>query len=317
MTSDRNVEHYATLFDNHFLLQGLCLHQSLAERATPFHLWILCVDEVVERNLLRINLPNVTLLPLREVETDRLREVKGDRSIGEYCWTLTPFLPQFVFEKSPDVKRVTYLDADLYLFDDPAPFFSEFERARKHVLITDHAYAPGYDKSALVGRFCVQFLTFRNTQEAKHVISWWQQRCLEWCYAREEDDKFGDQKYLDAWPQLFREEVHILSQQDRTLAPWNVLHIERKTSGRLSPVFYHFHDLRIHPNRRVTLYSAYRIGKTGQTLYAAYLQALRGAARRVEGLGMAFGTFSQRSGWRAFAGRLQRRFLGTEMKAFL
>ena len=317
MTSDKNVEHYATLFDNHFLLQGLCLHQSLTERATPFRLWILCVDETVEHNLLRLNLPNVTLLPLRDVETDRLKEVKVGRSIGEYCWTLTPFLPQFVFENAPDVKRVTYLDADLYLFDDPAPFFAEFEQTRKHVLITDHAYAPEYDKSALVGRFCVQFLTFRNTQQAMRVLSWWQQRCLEWCYAREEDDKFGDQKYLDVWPKLFCDEVHILSQQDRTLAPWNVSHIERKLNGKLSPVFYHFHNLRIHPNGRVTLYSAYQIGRTGRTLYASYLHALRGAARRVEEFGMTYSTFSQRPGWRAWAGRVQRRFLGTEMKALL
>lgn len=312
MNTDRPVEHYATLFDNHFLLQGLCLHRSLIEHATPFHLWILCVDEDVERNLLRLDLPNVTLLPLRDVETAPLKGAKSSRTIGEYCWTLTPFLPRFVFDRAPDAERVTYVDADLYLFDDPAPFFAEFERAGKHVLITDHAYAPEYDQSARYGRFCVQFVTFRNTAKAMSVMSWWQQRCLEWCYAREEDGKFGDQKYLDVWPQLFGDEVHVLSQQHRTLAPWNVKHIELESSGGLEPVFYHFHELRIRPDHRVTLYSGYRIGAAGRSLYADYLQALRDAARRIDALGMKFATFSRRATLRAWAGRLKRRLLDTE-----
>lgn len=317
MTSSSNVEHYATLFDRHFLLQGLCLHQSLTDHATPFHLWILCIDQDVERSLRKINLPNVTLLPLQSCETEALRTVKSDRSIGEYCWTLTPFLPQFVFERAPDLRRVTYLDADLFLFDSPSPFFSEFERSGRHVLITDHAYAPEYNKSALVGRFCVQFLTFRNTPAAMRVMRWWQERCIEWCYAREEDDKFGDQKYLDAWPSLFNEEVHILSQQSRTLAPWNAWHLEQVSNGSLDPVFYHFHDLRIHPDRHVTLYSAYQIGSAGKGLYAVYLRALRNAKRQAEGLGLSFGTFLPRPGLRARLGRLQRRLIGTEKRASL
>ncbi len=57
MSLDSPVEHYATLFDNHFLLQGLCLHRSLTTRAAPFHIWILCVDEAVENHLLQLDLP--------------------------------------------------------------------------------------------------------------------------------------------------------------------------------------------------------------------------------------------------------------------
>ncbi|HYR42391.1 MAG TPA: glycosyl transferase [Terriglobia bacterium] len=311
------TEHYATLFDNHFLLQGLCLHRSLTAKAAPFHLWILCMDEAVENHLLQLDLPNVTLLPLRAVETEKLKRVKGDRTISEYCWTLTPFLPRFVFDRAPDVKRVTYVDADLYLFDDPAAFFDEFDGTGKHVLITDHAYAPEYDQSAKYGRFCVQFVTFRNTAPAMRVLSWWQERCLEWCYARRERGKFGDQMYLDVWPELFGDEVHVLSQKRRTIAPWNVGYLERESKGQLDPVFYHFHALRIRPDRKITLFSGYHVGTNGRSLYANYVEALREAAGRVQGLGIQYGIIPKKRTLWAWGGRIKRRIFDTEVDAIL
>src|SRR5512146_2759101 len=243
-----DVEHFVTLFDNNFLPVGLCLHASLLEHGQPFHLWILCMDDLVEQNLHRLALPHVSLIPLREVEDVRLLAVKPTRSRGEYCWTLTPFTPQFVFDRDPQVRRITYLDADMFFFSSPRSLLEEFEQSGKHVLITEHAYDPRYERFGRArrgGRFCVQFITFRRSPEAGKVMRWWQERCMEWCYARVEAGKFGDQKYLDQWPALFGAEVHILSQKEKTLAPWNVAYYEKLGHGKLSPVFYHFHGLRI------------------------------------------------------------------------
>jgi len=269
------VEHFVTLFDNNFLPLGLCLHRSLMEHGQPFQLWILCMDEVVERHLRKLALPHASLIPLRDVEDSRLLAVKPLRSRGEYCWTITPFTPQFVFERDPDVERVTYVDADLFFFCHPHSLLDEFEHSGKHVLITEHAYDPRYEKSGRArrsGRFCVQFITFRRTEEAAKVMHWWQERCLEWCFNRVEDGKFGDQKYLDQWPALFEQEVHILLQKEKTLAPWNVRYFEQLGSGRVAPVFYHFHGLRLISPGELLLYSGYRVGEAAQALYRVYQQ---------------------------------------------
>jgi hypothetical protein len=179
MHSNRPVEHFVTLFDSNFLPQGMCLHVSLMEHAQPFHLWILCLDELVEQQLRQLDLPHVSLIPLSEAETEDLLSVKNGRTRAEYCWTLTPFTPQFVFERDQSVCQVTYLDADIYFFGLSQILLEEFEKSGKQVLITEHAYAPEYDQEAISGKFCVQFMTFRRMDGGLKVMRWWQAWCLE------------------------------------------------------------------------------------------------------------------------------------------
>lgn len=233
------MEHYVTLFDSLFLPQGLALHRSMERHLDAYTLWVLCMDEATHDALSTFGLNNVRLLKLSELETDALKAVKPVRTKGEYCWTLTPFAPKFVFAAAPEAERVTYLDADLWFRKKPSSIFAEFEASGKQVLITDHAYAAEFDQSATAGQYCVQFLTFtRHGGEA--VRQWWEDRCLEWCFARAEDGKFGDQKYLDDWPERFYDKVHVLRDKELTLAPWNATRFPYGNA-----VVWHFHGLRL------------------------------------------------------------------------
>jgi hypothetical protein len=277
-------EEYCTLFDSNFLPQGLALYRSLERWAGPFRLWILCMDTAVERQLAALGLPHAVLIPLRDIETPELLAVKPGRTRGEYCWTLTPFLFPAVFSRDPAIGRATYLDADLLFFGPPGLLLGELDSAGKDVLITDHAYDPEYDQSALSGRFCVQFLTIRNNDAGLSVQHWWSQRCLEWCHNRYEDGKFGDQKYLDEWPARFGDSVHILSRTGLTLAPWNVKGLDRPGS---TPVLYHFHSFRIVAPGLARLYEGYRVPAPGMRFYDAYLESLREASAELMKAGIA------------------------------
>jgi hypothetical protein len=275
MVSVKETEHFVTLFDNNFLPMGIALHGSLMQHAQPFHLWVVCMDDLVEKNLNTLSLPHVSLVSLLDLETDELRKVKPSRSKGEYYWTITPFTPQAVFDRDATVQRVTYVDADLFFFDDPRVLLQELTFSKKQVLITEHAYAPEYEHYSVNGRFCVQFLTFYRCEAARKVLNWWKERCLAWCYAIYEDDKFGDQKYLDLWPELFASEVHIVLQKDKTLAPWNVMHFAKMNNTKLAPVFYHFHNLRIISRNKIRLYLNYKIGESGLAIYYIYVTYLK------------------------------------------
>ena len=156
------MEHFVTHFNKLFLPQGLVLYESLLKNISCFKLWIVCIDQETYEVLESINLSHAGLINLKEVETKELIQVKKERTVGEYCWTLTPFVPRFVFESDITVKRVTYLDADLFFIKNPKPIYEEFEKSSKDILITDHSYSPEYDRSEESGQYCVQFIIFKR-----------------------------------------------------------------------------------------------------------------------------------------------------------
>ncbi len=287
------MEHYVTLFDSLFLPQGLALHASMERHFGSYVLWVLCVDDAVHEVLTRMELANVKLLRLSQLETEELLQVKPGRTKGEYCWTLTPFALRFVFEADASVGRATYLDADLWFRKNPSQIFREFESSGKHVLITDHAYAPEYDLSATRGQYCVQFMTF--TRRGGEVVrKWWEDRCLEWCFARFEKGKFGDQKYLDDWPERFLDQVHVLANKELGLAPWNATRFPYGNA-----VFWHFHALRILDRSRQSLianFGPYPLPrKTREHVYAPYLLDLRMALDRMVCCGVMVRTQAKRT----------------------
>jgi hypothetical protein len=207
------------------------------------------------------------------VETEELLKLKPTRSKGEYCWTLTPFAPKFVFDIDRTILKVTYIDADLWFLKNPCQIFKEFDQSGKSVLITDHAFYPELDHSMAAGQFCVQFMTFYNL-EGELVRKWWENRCIEWCFNRLEDGKFGDQRYLDKWPEIFPNEVHILNNKELALAPWNAFRFPYGNA-----VFYHFHGLRIVSKNTVNI-GEYTVPTT--VLNNVYLPYLRDLNKAIE-----------------------------------
>ncbi len=266
------IEHFVTLFDSLFLPQGLALHASMERHAGPYHLWILCMDETAHAMLTALALPNVRLLRLGDWEDETLRRVRATRSPREYCWTLTPFAPQFVFATDPAAARVTYLDADTWFCRSPSRIFADFANSGAAALITEHGFAPEYDQTRFSGRYCVQFMTFVRGR-SDHIREWWADRCLEWCHDRTEEGKFGDQMYLNDWTTRFGSEVHVLPQLENMQAPWNTYRFRPGDA-----VLYHFHGVRLLPHERLLLTDHYRINPlTARMLYTAYAMDLRHA----------------------------------------
>lgn len=263
------MEHYVTIFDNLFAPQGLALQRSMERSAGSYTLWILCVDEDIFNTLNYLSLKNVKPLKLSDFETPELIQLKSTRTIAEYCWTLTPFGIKFVFDLDTNIERVTYIDADIWFIFNPKSIFLELENSGKEVLITEHAYAPQYDQSATSGKYCVQFMVF-NREKGEIVREWWEKQCVDWCFARFEDGKFGDQKYLDDWSERFDEYVHVLKNKELILAPWNAIRYPYSSS-----IIYHFHGLRLLKNKKVLISGNYLLpSPLVKNIYKKYIQEL-------------------------------------------
>jgi hypothetical protein len=287
LATDAAIEHYCTLFDKNYLPMGLSLHASLESHAAPFHLCVVCMDEEVKEQLNRLSRKNLTAISLKDVEGPDLLSIKSTRTWQEYCWTVKPFSIGYVIKKIGNIKRVTYLDSDLFFLGNPSPIFRDFDGSGKSIMVTDHAFAPEYDVSSVSGRFCAQFMTFCPNEAGLRVLDWWRTKCIECCSAIPIDGKFGDQVYIDQWPTLFGNDLNIVPQVEKTLAPWNVSHLADRLNDRLDPIFYHFHGFRIvEPDRVRTHTGYYYISKKGMVYYDQYLAAIRSNLKDMHDIGI-------------------------------
>jgi len=223
--------HFCTYFDQHYLSRGLALYRSLRERCPDFQLWVLCMDSTAYRILKELRLPSVHPIGLEEFERDDepLRIAKTNRSRIEYYFTCTPCLPLYLLNKQPEIDLITYLDADLFFFASPAPLFEEMGKGS--IAIIAHRFPPNSSSAEVVGTYNVGFLSFRRDRNGLACLQWWRQRCIEWCYDRKENGRFGDQKYLDDWPTAFQGVV-VLQHKGANLGSWNVRNYRLSYDGQ-------------------------------------------------------------------------------------
>jgi hypothetical protein len=212
------------------------------------------MDKETEDLLNKENYNSISVISLSQIESfyPELVDLKKIRSRAEYCWTLTPYSIQYAIKKN-NIDSCTYLDSDIYFFNDPKILFDE--AGNNSVIITEHRYAPECDQTRTSGKYCVQFVFFKNDNNGMEPLEWWRQRCKEWCYGKFEDGRFGDQKYLDDWTTRFKG-IYVPAHIGCGLAPWNIqqynisiengkLYSQDKITKRKEPViFYHFHDLK-------------------------------------------------------------------------
>jgi hypothetical protein len=206
---------------------------------------VVCVDSRSFLVLNALNLKGIKLLKLEDFETAELLSAKKSRTYKEYLWTITSFVPDFIFNYDASISQVTYVDSDIWFMSDPHQLYSEFNSTNRAVFITEHAFSPEYDQSQKSGKYCVQFIIF-NKDESREIRNWWQKKCLEWCYDRFEDGKFGDQKYLDQWPIIFQDKIHILTDAGKALGPWNAFRFPYSDG-----VFFHFHGIKLLDNFKI------------------------------------------------------------------
>ncbi|MEY4710673.1 MAG: hypothetical protein RIS88_123 [Pseudomonadota bacterium] len=245
------MRHFCTYFDSNYLLRGLTLYRSLMATDCTFRLHVVALDEATAAILSGLGLPNLEVVPLAEIEAwaPVLLAAKANRRIIEYYFTLTPQLPLFFFARHPEVELITYVDADLYFYASPEPLFAEI--GERSILITPHRYPPHLQGQEVYGLFNVQYQGFRRDAAGLACLERWRDQCLEWCYDRAEDGKYGDQKYLDEWPTLYGDRLTILQHRGGGVAPWNWsgTPITRRgdavSVGGDPLIFYHFHGVKL------------------------------------------------------------------------
>lgn len=242
-SAERMEMDYCTYFDATYLSKGLALYQSMQAHCQPFHLYVLALCDRTVAELRKRNLENVTIVPLADFETDALRVVRPQRTWTEYIWTMTPHWMLYLFSREP-LSSMSYIDADCYFFGDPHCVFDEIGNAS--LGITPHRFPPRLKHFEANGLFNVGLVYARRDDDAMACLREWSSQTLDWCYKRNENGKFADQKYLDAWPERWG--AYPIKQNGGNLAPWNQEQYDYGLAGSTILVngdpliWYHFHN---------------------------------------------------------------------------
>lgn len=236
---------FCTLFDSNYLHKGLALYKSLCNTCEEFHLFIVAFDDNCYATLKNLNLDRLTVASLAEFETKELLAIKKTRNRAEYCWTAGPSVI-FYFIQKYSLDHCTYVDSDLMFFTSPKVVFDEI--GNNSVAITEHI--PGGTEMP-AGKYCVQFVYFKNDLNGIKALTWWMNSCIDWCFAKYEDGKYGDQMYLNSFSELFNN-VHVIRHRGAGVAPWNIHLYDFSIFGKIGfesqffeIIFFHFHGTQI------------------------------------------------------------------------
>lgn len=283
---------FVTLFNSRYMSRGLAMYESLYKNLKEFILYIIAFDDLSYKKLTELSLENVVIISLKEFEDEDLLKAKKTRDEREYCWTCSSKSILYVLETYHE-PECTYIDADLYFFSDPSCLIEEMG-GDNSVLITAHRYSGYCDQTKTSGKYCVQFVTIKNDKQGRAVLQWWVEKCLEWCYARVEEGRFGDQKYIEQFERLFSG-VYELQNLGGGMAPWNadrytffkendrvMMRLKKEESEAIPVIFYHFQGMAFFDKDVIQLWpNMYRLPDTAITcLYKEYIRAMESVCKK-------------------------------------
>ena len=284
---------FCTLFDSYYLDKGIVLYESMKNVSDDFVLYVFCFDDKAYEVLSDLGYEKMVVIHHSAFENEELLKIKKERSKAEYCWTCTPIVIEYVLNYY-GADDCTYIDSDLFFFSDPAVLFDEINENKADTCVVEHRFNDdklGKNLEKRNGRFCVEFNYFRNNENGRKILDWWKQRCLEWCYDIPEEERMGDQKYLNKFPELF-DNVHILQNLGAGVAPWNLKQyglvsndekiIIEKDGVLVDLIFYHFQNLRYMPNRKVNIKSLTDKKRIKYVIYIPYLKEIEKTRRVLE-----------------------------------
>ena len=282
---------FCTLFDSNYLDKFLAMYESLEEAHADFTIYVMCFDKRTHEILTTMQKPHIVFDDVVELETryPKLHELKNLRSKAEYCWTCTAASIEFFLLKY-SLENCTYIDADLYFYQDPAVLFEEIAESGSDIAIIEHRYNADAKDAETSGKYCVEFNFFSNSERGREALAWWKERCFEWCYqkfepATEEHVARYDQKYLEMFPVLFRD-VHVMKHLGAGIAPWNLkqyrlvsrgneIQLEHLSTGWRGPlVFYHFQNFKYISENTVNINSQCKDKQLKYAIYYPYVYRL-------------------------------------------
>lgn len=274
----------ATLFDKNYLVRTLAFYDALKKLDENFELWFLCLNDETKAIMQKINLPSVNLVSIDDLGDNELMSTKNDRSPAEFAFTAKSVFTKYVAERVGEREALILSDNDVIFFQSPADLLERMRREDNSIGISPHKFPKEKDyMNEKVGKYNAGLVFFIVNDISKKCIADWRHDCIDWCYLKEEKNRFADQKYMLRWPERYSGVYEILDKGVNT-GSWNLSNwkVTKKEDGSFlideDPLIcYHFHRIKFYiDGNRVKLLPIYLYHKE---LYAIHIEQINKAWR--------------------------------------
>lgn len=229
---------FCSYFDKNYLSKFLVMKNSIEIFNIEFTFFVLALDNYVEDFFKKNKIKNIQVISLKDLEQSNkdLIIAKNNRDLIEYYFTLSPFLPRYIFEKFKCL-NISYVDSDFFFFKNPIRLFQQ--NLNSSITLIKQESEPKY------GLFNMGLIYFNfNFSETLEILNTWAQQCLDCCNDIPDINKniYADQKYLDEWL-LKLKNIKILYPEYSVLSPWDT---NEKIESNIGNFFaFHFHSFQI------------------------------------------------------------------------
>lgn len=268
------MRHYATLCDRNYLPRALAMVESLKRHSSvPVTVHLLAMDRDAWAAV------NDLGLDYLKAYSWQGPNVRKDHTHQEWCWLMAS---QWCERLMGHVAAgITYVDADVLFFGDSEIIHAEI--GDRSIGIIPHRFIPSKKYLVRNGEFNVGWVTFKGNV-GMDCLEWWAAQCRTWCYARNENGKFGDQLYLNEWPKLYGKDLCVIENIGAGLAPWNYANYkitEGPKADGVQAVFAHMHEFaELSPGKyRLTNYALRPEDK--EFIYEPYIKAYEAAKEQL------------------------------------
>src|SRR3989344_4619302 len=210
-----------TIFDKNYLVRAVAFYNALAKLG-DYNYWFLCVDDETKEVMAELALPDVNLITIDEMGDNELLATKHNRNRVEFVFTAKSAFANFIAQKLSDDDAMIFLDNDVIFFLSPDKLIHKMKQGGYSIGINPHRFPKEKDwMNGRVGRYNAGFMIFILDQNARQCISDWRKDCIDWCYLKYEEERFGDQKYIEKWQKRYNGVYEILD-KGVNVASWNM-----------------------------------------------------------------------------------------------
>jgi len=244
---------------------------------------VYCLDPITDIQKMAFGNLHATLIDIDSVfGIHFINDLKTTRSLLEYVWTLPSLLLGYLTKENLDYSHFVYLDADIFFYSSWSEIWSKIPI--DSISIVEHRFSkrlePLFPNS---GRFNVSWIGIPNNELGKECANTWGNQCLELCpdepVIRNGKVVYGDQKYLDDWPEMYGNDLFVITSKGFGLAPWNYENYKISKGIPIAVdeeklIFFHFSSHQYGFLAASKMGKLYRIGHFPKVIYQVYEENL-------------------------------------------